>query len=342
MTSQSNKTMGWIVLLFCSIVEISLPSDKTIENLEQAVLITESSLDSLNQCRLGIINESDIVVQEIKTFQTKPRLDRKEHHDLEKALQKSQNLEKQIRENKSRFDILFPIYQKDLKRLIGLFQSSLEQLIGQIDNESDENSKTALLLRFQELDRKKQYWESKLTPIRLTRYEDVQMTQHPWDSAQDLRLKGNLLLDREESLRSNTASIDQQIRSYRREQTIRRKAESFSMEMALFNENEERLGRQTEIGADDKSTYNTESTWDPGLESGTPVYYGSSELYFGNEITSDTHDPALIKKVPRTVEEIAEAILRLEEYRFQLNRTADSLHLKAEWFLSKSKENQQL
>jgi hypothetical protein len=338
MTSHLNKTMGLVILLFCSIVELSLSSDQTVENLEQAVLTTENSLDSLKRYRLSIINESDIVVQEIKLFQARPRLDRKEHHDLEKALQKSQNLEKQIRENKSRFDILFPVYQQDLKRLVGMVQSSLEQLIVQIENENDESSKTVLLLRFQELDRKKQYWESKLSPIKLTRYQDIRLEQHPWDSAQDLRLKGNLLLDREEALRNNASSIDQQIRSYRREQTIRRKAESFSMELALFNENEERLGRQIEIGSDDKRTYGTESTWDPGIESGTPVYYGSSELDFGNEIASDAHDTALIKKVPRTAEEIAEAILRLEKYRFQLNRTADSLHQKAEWFLSKSKE----
>ncbi len=340
MISRLKKTTGWIVLIFCSIAEFSFSLDQTIGELEQTVLTTENSLDSLKQSRLRILNESDIVVQEIKTFQTRPQLYRREHRALEKVLQKSQNLEKQLRENQSRFDTLFPVYQQDLKQLIGMYQSSLEQLIGQIENEKDENIKSVLLLRFRELDRKKQEWESRLSPIKLTHYQDIQMTQHPWDSARDLRLKGNLLLDREEAIRNNAAAIDQQIRSYQREQAIRKKAESFSTEMALFNENEEKLGRQTEIGSDSKRTYGTEIGWDNGLDSETPTYYGGSGLDFGNEIASETQYPTLIKKVPRTAEEITEAILRLQKYESQLNKTADSLHQKAEWFLSKSKENQ--
>lgn len=339
MASQHKIILSWIILFFCSFAKSAFSELLTIETLEQTVSNEESRLDSLRQIHLSIINQSNIIIQEIKTYHVKSQLSRREHRELEKALQKSQDLEQQVRSIQSRIDTLSAQYQNNLKVLINQYQSTLEILILQMEHESDESIRTAHLKQFQELDNRKRYWESKLSPIRFKYYQDLHITQHPHDSKQDLQFKGNLLLDREEALRDNIASIDQQIQSFKREHVIRKKAESFTTEMALFDENEERMGRYTEVGSDNKRAFGSENIWDSGSETETPNYYSSSESDLGGQILPDLYSQPFTKKTPRTADELIEAIRRLEIVQSQLNKTADSLHQKAVWFLNESLTN---
>jgi hypothetical protein len=342
MTSQFKIIMSLIILFFYSTAKSTFSELPTIKTLEQTVSNEESRLDSLRQIHLSIINQSDIIIQEIKTYHVKSQLSRREHRELEKALQKSQDLEQQIRGIQSLIDTLSVQYQNNLNMLINQYQSTLEILIMQMEHESDESVRTAHLKRFQELDKRKRYWESKLSPIRLKHYQELQITQHPQDSKQDLQFKGNLLLDREEALRDNIASIDHQILSFKREHTIRKKAESFSREMALFDENEERMGRHSiEVGSNKNRAFGSENGWDYGSEPEIPVYYSYPESDLDEQIIPDMQSQPFITKTPRTADEIMEAIRKMEIVQSQLNKTADSLHQKAVWFLNESVKSAQ-
>ena len=200
----------------------------------------------------------------------------------------------------------------------------------------DSQKKEKQLLQLQYLLKKKQDLETRLYPSNLSTYHDFNIDANPWNTPDELRMKGDLLLDQEESIRQTISHIENRIHSLQEEEKVRIKVTELAHEIDLFNEREELLGRGVKIGQyrDDAADNGEETTigFDyPGgnsyAENWSPEVGGSSledlKLYESGH-------------TPQSLSGLQEWIEKLKQHKKRLTTKADSLKKRADWFYNKA------
>lgn len=302
-----------------------------LESLEKLSLSIEKSLDSLQSVRSRIQKDGEAVAAQMDMLRSKEMLSPKEHRQMEKWLQTSQRLDAEMNRLRKDLDDCRKRRDETVGRLIDAIQAALAGIRNEAEN-ADSRRKVELAAVLQDLLNRKTAWESRLSagpaPVRQT---DPVMLQ-PWNSPEDIRLKANLLQDEAESTRDEMRRINGRIRSLREERDVRRNVAELSRELALFNEQDELVGRRMEYGqpAGDQETF--DGRGNPiGTNIGPPPAEGTGpELPSGwiAEGAGAESEPA----------DLNSRIDRLEKYRRKLAARADSLSARARWFLKRAAE----
>ena len=179
------------------------------------------------------------------------------------------------------------------------------------------------LERLQMLLQKRTLWETRLAPPSLRGQRTLQVQTQAWDTPRTLELKGDLLLDQEEVLRNEIATVETRLRSLEEEERIRRKVAELTRDIHLFDEREELMGKGIENQTRSLSleTFDIQDRNIPGLPglSSTRAYYEEIQL-------------ALSGPTPRSPDELNTWIIQLKHERNLIVARADSLGQRASWF----------
>ncbi len=332
------KTVPFITYLlflqFLNPLNVSgLSGTNDLESLEKLGLSIEKSLDSLQSVRSRIQKDGEAIAAQMDMLRSKEMLSPKEHRQMEKWLQTSQRLDEEM--NRLRKDLADCQKRRDESagRLIGAIQAALSEIREEAEN-ADSRRKGELAAVLQDLLKRKTAWESRLSagPVPIRQSDPVQI--QPWNSPEDIRLKANLLQDEAESARNEMQRINGRIRSLREERDVRRNVAELSRELALFNEQDELLGRRME-SADAGGKLGTEATYD-GRGNPIDVPPGWNGENAGTELPSGwVAEGAGAESEPA---DLNSRIDRLEKYRRRLAARADSLSARARWFLKRAAE----
>lgn len=304
-----------------------------MESLEKLSLSIEKSLDSLQSVRSRIQKDGEAVAAQMDLLRSKEMLSPKEHRQMEKWLQTSQRLDREMNRLRKDLDDCRKRRDETVGRLIDAIQEALAGVRDEAEN-ADSGRKVELAAVLRDLLNRKTAWESRLSagpaPVRQT---DPVLLQ-PWNSPEDIRLKANLLQDEAESTRDEMRRINGRIRSLREERDVRRNVAELSREFALFNEQDELVGRRME-SADAGGKLGTEATYDDrgNLINVPPGWNGENT---GSELPSGwIAEGAGAESEPA---DLNSRIDRLEKYRRRLAARADSLSVRARWFLKRAAE----
>ena len=325
------QTALFFCLLFC--LPLSLPAQKKAEpdGLEGSVEILRARVDSLRSIRLKLMNEADIIARKIDLEQSRRMRSQSEHHELEKQLQKSQEIETRVKAAEDEIQAVSSRYFLAVRDLVTVYQDEINSLMAMA--EKDDGNREQRLSRVQVLLEKKNRWERQLSPESGMTQTVFEVDASPWDSPADLQMKGDLMLDQEDALRNEITKIDSRLHSLRDEERVRRKMNELVQEMDLFDEKEELMGKSLQMEA---STYGAQldganrSTESQGIE-----YAQTRQLDLGGSSPDDVLNSDY-NSGKRSLPELQNLIKQLTGIRSALVNRADSLHTRADWFFNLS------
>lgn len=339
MQSCLKRIIFLLLSCFISLLIIDLyAQDSEIDRGEQRFFHLESQLDSLRVKRLKILNQAQIVSQRINMYQSSWELTRKQHQNLEKQLQKSQILEDEIKELEDHMHSLIAQQTDQIKLLILDYQTEIENKLKTIELEKDNLvNRNQIENTLNELFMKKQHWERMLDGPRVTEYQTLTIKSKPWDTSQDLILKSDLLLDREEEIRDEIDTIGEWLLTLRKEESLKKKAEELALDIHFFAEREELL-----FGDNASSAMRTDKS--NILNYGPEAWDGQDQFFndAGGGSSPDSWSPdfegqSLLKEGENglnihSLDTIQEAIKLLENHQKKLTFLADSLNQCAQRF----------
>jgi hypothetical protein len=300
-----------------------------IESLEKLSLSIEKSLDSLQSVRSRIQKDGEAVAARLDLLRSKEVLSPKEHRQMEKWLQTSQRLDGEMDGLRKAVADCEKRRDASVGRLIDAIQAELAGIREEAQN-GDSRRNSEWVAAMQDLLNRKTAWESRLSagPAPVRQSDPVRI--QPWNSPGEIRLKGNLLQDEVESTREEMRRIDQRLRSLREERDVRRNVAELSRELALFNEQDELVGRRMETGGTAQKEAFDDRGNPIGIQTGSYGEGAGPELPSGwvAEGSGVESDPA----------DLDGRLDRLEKYRRRLAVRADSLAVRARWFLKKAAE----
>jgi hypothetical protein len=318
-----------LIVLLCPLTAGRLCGADTVESLEKLSLAIEKSLDSLQTEKGRIQKQGEEVAAQLDLLRSRDVLSPKEHRQMEKWLQTSQRLDGEMDGLRKAETEFRKRRDSAVERLIGAIQSELSAARDQAER-AEGARKASLLATMQDLLGRRTAWESRLSagpaPVPLT--DPVRL--RPWNSREEIRLKGNLLRDEAESARAEIEKLERRIRSLREERDVRRNVAELSRELALFDERDELVGRKMEPGAPAEGVKSTDTGYEIDVNSGRNGTEAGPDLPSGwvSEDAGAENTPA----------ELDGRIDRLEKYRRRLAARADSLEARALWFLKKAAE----
>jgi hypothetical protein len=324
----SNPLISLLLLhLLSPLTAASLNGADPVESLEKLSLSIEKSLDSLQSVKSRIQKDGEEVAAQLDLLRSGEVLSPKEHRQMEKWLQTSQRLDGEMDGLRKAEADCRRRRDAAVKRLIEAFQSELAAVRDQAEK-ADDGLKPVLLSAMQDLLGRKTAWESRLSasPSALPQMDPIRL--QPWNSREEIRLKGNLLQDEAESARDEIRRLEQRIRSLREERDVRRNVAELSRELALFNEQEELVGRRMEPGESPEGVKSNGTDYEIGTNAGRGGEGQGPDLPSGwvAEGAGTESDPS----------DLDGRIDRLEKYKRRLAVRADSLSTRAQWFLKKA------
>ena len=290
------------------------------------VLGLERKLDSLRVSRARLVDQADVLAHKIELLRARGLLSPHEHRKLERKLQESQLLEGRVRTVEVEIAEADSVWYEAVTALVEAYRSGIQDIVRVMEETEDAQEKERLVLRFRGLLEEKQEWEERLPPDAFSSQPVFEVGIEPWDGPREIRMKGDILLDQEETLRQEILLVENRIRSLQEEERVRRKVKELTDEMEIFDEGEELVGREAE-SVEQKRTFR--GTFVPMAESDVDVKGQSLRRDMRLEMTRPTSQTLL------TIPELIEA---LEMYREQLMVRADSLKEKAAWFYEKAAE----
>jgi hypothetical protein len=319
-----------LIALLCPLTAGRLRGADTVESLEKLSLAIEKSLDSLQTDKGRIQKQAEEVAAQLDLLRSRDVLSPKEHRQMEKWLQTSQRLDGEMDGLRKAETELRKRRDAAVGRLIGAIQSELAAVRDQAEK-AEGARKASLLASMRDLLGRRTAWESRLSagpaPVPLT--DPVRL--QPWNSREEIRLKGNLLQDEAESARAEIDKLERRIRSLREERDVRRNVAELSRELALFDERDELVGRKMEPGAPADGVKSTDTGYEIDVNVGR-----NDGADAGRELPSGwVADGAGAENEPADLDG---RIDRLEKYRRRLAARADSLEARAHWFLKKAAE----
>lgn len=307
-----------------------------LEASEALAVRNQMRLDSLEAVRARLLIQAESLAKRMDAIRGNNPLSAGEHRLLEKQMQQSQLLENDMHEIDAQEKKLWIGQRLVLEKLIQLYQAEIEGLVLLIEKENRSGEKEALLGRFNDALRKKETWEAKLLEPDAESGSWVDVAIKPGDTPRDLMMKGSLLMDQEDALRKEIRGLDNRLRSLKKEERVRKKAEELTVGMRMFDEREELLGREAPI--DQTKTFNIREN-DP-LKNNTgnqnyamgPSSYGAEEST--NRLLTDNLSPTFYRSLSDLQDFIEQ--LQIEKKRLQIK--ADSLQSKARRFYRTAEE----
>jgi hypothetical protein len=288
--------------------------------------------DSLQIHHSDILQKADLLAQRIEWQRTGLPVSASEHRKLEKQLKELQELENRLQKIESEIKAAEESRQEAVHKAIEFVRAEIDRLIDQSQKEPETAEKNVPSIR--DLLAQKQELEGRLAVPKSSASGSLPVDAKPWDSSETLRLKGNVLADREEQVRQETGFIGERIRSLRDEAAIRAKVSELTRDLDVFNEREELLGRHTGVvgitsstGVDDRG-----GTFNGGVPENLDVDGTSA----GHTAALDGLDPVRANDGSQSPSTLADWIRLLENRKERLESRADSLHQQAQWFYKES------
>lgn len=306
------------------------------QDLRQQIQSVDSTLDSLRIEHSRLMGEAAIVANRIELYSSKSQLNSREHRNLERQLQISQQIESEVQRVERSAIQLIQLRKGSVQVLVESLQAEIDSFLAAMESDpSIDRQRT--LTRISQLFAEKQNWESQLR-------QDVQnigtgpdITANPFDSAERLRMKRDLLLDREELIRREIELVEERIRSLREERDIRIKVAELTEDLDLFNEREELFARQVgNIQSNNNLAY-----WDAAVNEEASFRGGTStdtrRPDYLSESLSRNANPDVDGRSPTMIQD---TIDRLNVFQLRLTTMADSLNQRALWFQNEASKKQ--
>jgi hypothetical protein len=305
-----------------------------IEILEKLSFSIEKSLDSLQTSRSRLVKEGEFVATQLDILRTKELLSPKEHHQMEKLLQKSQALGLQMEGINQSISNAKRRYDENIEKIVDAYRLKLSEIRRSVEN-AGPSEKSRLLGQMQWLLEKKNTWEFKLSSSTSAVPQSINIELQPWNNREEIRLKGDMLMDEAEAVRDEIQKIEQRIRSLREEREVRRNVSELSKELALFNEHDELIGRHMAALNPDGGKINEALYGEKDVRNtGEPAGPGIEEIFLPNQPQKQGASAAL------NPSDLNNQISILQQYKKRLVVRADSLEQKASWFYKKAKDKQ--
>jgi hypothetical protein len=304
-----------------------------VPDLEKLCRTFKKSLDSLESRRVLLTAESEAVAVQMDGLEGRGSLSRGEHRRMERLLQESQSLtvrmdsvQKAVSEIRNRYDA-------GVALLLDAIRIELNEVSRRADLAGTQE-KQELLSRLRVLLAKKNEWESSRPDPSAAPPRSEAVAVSPWNSGQEIRLKGDRLMDEAEALRAEIRAVEKRLRSLREEREVRKNVSELSHELALFDEREELVGRRMEKAGEAANTgieaLNTDGRKWEGIGGDNAAYGATRTPSVPAGVVSDP--PSTIP----TSFDLDGQISRLEKNRSRLSAAADSLEARAAWFYKKA------
>lgn len=294
--------------------------DTTVQDMRNEIILLEGRLDSLKILHEQIMSKADDLANQIEQLKMENKLNHSVHKNLERRLQQSQQLERKLKNVEVQINEILKLRKQKIEELVSIYQHNIDRLVEKIDRGEEKND--SLLYRIDKLYIEKQSLAAKLsTRKRVVVDTKIDTEIKPWDTAQDIRLKRDLLLDREEALRKEVAVIDKWIKTLEEEHRVRRKVSELISEMDAFSEREELLGRDIKVRG--SLTVTNKGERDNRTAAMDRYSIPITELYLENGNFS------LPETRPHSIEEIENWINQLKKYKNSVIIKADSLKNRA-------------
>ncbi|HEX9933655.1 MAG TPA: hypothetical protein VGB38_00555, partial [bacterium] len=306
-------------LWFC-ILGVTALTAQPLQEQEDKVLHYARQLDSLKAVHAKLLAQADVLARQIDGLRGKELLSAGEHRQLEKLLRQSQVLENNLREFESREQDIWTSYRPALEILMVSYQKEIESLVGRMQKETDSKVREALLKEFNAALMKKRSCETRLYETSTSK-PGGDVAAKPWDSQRDLEIKEALLQDWADALRKEIGVVDGRLRSLRKEEGVRRKAEELTLGMRVFNPNEELMGREVSVTEPNPETFKGVDlvNREPGAVGATPAREGLSVE------ASDQQTEAGGTASWRSLPDLQDQIRQLERLKTSLALRADTL-----------------
>jgi len=311
---------------------LCLAPEEDIKIQEQKIISIEIQLDSLRIQHTTLMSQSEILVHEIDLHHSKYLLSPGEHRTLGKKLRESQILSAQVQKIEADITDLMKTHQKELHIVLRFYQKEIDYLSYKIDQE--ESQKKQDLQRLEQLLRGKQAWEARLSFPQHPIQSEFTVRIQPWDTPADLQMKGHFLMDHAEALTYEIRTIEERINALKKEEKVRSKLVELTREMDLFNEREELMGRH--IGTQE-SQAEVFTDWNAVNNNRT----GDMSLDVTEKTTMANKIPDLSGPNSRSISSIQEWIQYMEKYKTRMNIQADSLKIRAQWFIKQAEKKQE-
>jgi prefoldin subunit 5 len=305
----------------------------TVPELEKLSRTFKKSLDSLESRRVLLTAESEAVARQMDALRSRGSVSRGEHRRMERLLQESQTLTVRMDSIRAAVTEVRARYDAAVVRLLDAIGVEMNE-VGRRADFAGTQEKQELLSRLRALLAKKSEWESSRPDPSAAPPRSEAVAVSPWNSGEEIRLKGDRLMDEAEALRAEIRAVEKRLRSLREEREVRKNVSELSRELALFDEREELVGRRMETAPEATNT-GMETLNNDGKRYGTTG--GDNAVPGRNETPSlpagvDTDAPS----VSRAASDLDGQISRLEKNRSRLSAAADSLEARASWFYKKA------
>ena len=340
---------GCMILPVCAALAAGLPGRKADLAGQRGIIAgQESVLDSLKNSEARYMNDAEVLASRIRLFRKDEDLNAREHRTLQKLLRDSQNLEARLGRVTAALDSLEQVRDRTIQDMLREIDAELADQLSVLNAGGKGDSGSDVIPRFQELLQWKRELAARQEPVAPASRMGLKLEIRPEDTAQELRWKGDILLDREERFRNEVEMIDERIRSLRIESDVRRKVADMTRELDLFDEREELLNHVGIYAS--SSEANNSRYWDgtqadnsfldaEGMTDSKTAIGGENTLPMA--ISENPAEPGR-ERFPRSPENIEASIGRLAAHQKTLKAHADSLKTESRRFYDEAEKRRNL
>lgn len=322
--------------IFCCLVLGGIRAEPVSDPTPQ-IRLYEMQLDSMKIEHNKMLAEADLIAERMKLYQSSERLNAREHDNLSKLLRRSLVIEQEVTSLRIEVEGLLTEYDRWLSSELQAIQDELNTSSQRIGTDSKNRDG---LIRIQTLLSWKALLETRRKPLQLHTDSGLQLTLEKTASSRELRLRGDMLLDREELFRKEIGQIDERIESLRIEAKVRRKVLEMTEDMDLFDEEEELFGQKSRpvnlsaMAASNAYDYWDEASHREGFLDAEGSKTGSQDGLTDPAVNASA-DPSLNLEF-RTPEAIEAAVESLADFRDRLHVLADSLENRSRLFYNEA------
>ncbi len=322
-------TSASFLILFLFILGEHTQAQDIWEARAEKLAHIEARLDSSRALLDSLQDQGRSLALAVNLLKEKEQLSSSEHNRLEKLMLQIDHLSYTVGLERNRMTRIHlereSVLQKDLADL----ESAIDSLITRLE-QTGSDEKRILQGRLVEMLGYKKDWQGKLTPAAAGEISFAAIEANPDDSSRLLRLKGDLLMDRIDWLHQEGRATKDRIGKLRSEVRLRSRLDELGQDMALFNEEEELSGR----AAADPGSNQRESNATLNLDG--KAYSQTLAPIYPSDLTTLRY--LLTAPYPDNITDLKKWIDLLSRYQTSLERSADSLGTRAQWFYKHADE----
>lgn len=330
------RILWWGLAGLLTVVGGSAPATATVPldlaASEAALQSITQQVDSLAASRQDLLRQADELALLIATLRGRDEPSQSEHTELSRMLRDSQGLQEQLATVDATIQIRMDSFDTQLDGLLRTLKLAVDQTLTEVET-AESSRADGLTEQLRTLIARKEAWEARQRP----RYQDqainYPIAADPADSPRQLRVKADILSDQADAIGQEVSTVEERIRALGEEKRVREKVQELASELALFDEREELMARES---VQEEARYGnggeTTPTDDPSAVFAPTPSDGVSAAY-SLEIAEAMNDPT-----PRSPTTIQEWIDRLRSHRDWMRSRADSLQERAVWFHQQAAE----